>query len=152
MLNPNLYEISTIESPAQSPKKIQKQSNILPQNMNLVLQKLKTEKKNFFPAVVGGNKKEKEEKHKIGENILNEGKIEITSNAKKAEKNDKNGILLDFDFLVGEFLDKIILGKNILSLKENKKKVDIRKRKKFTKIKGLYSKINNEQKSKFSLI
>ena len=151
MLNPNLYEISTIESPTQSPKKIQKQSNILPQNMNLVLQKLKTEKKNFFPTVVG-NKKEKEEKHKIGENILNEGKIEITSNAKKAEKNDKNGILLDFDFLVGEFLDKIILGKNILSLKENKKKVDIRKRKKFTKIKGFYSKINNEQKSKFSLI
>ena len=152
MLNPNLYEISTIESPTQSPKKIQKQANALPQNMNLFLQKLKTEKKNYFPDVFDKNKKEKDERNKIGVNTLNEKKIEIISNAKKNEKNDKNGLLLDFDFLVGEFLDKIILRKNILSLKENKKKVDVRKRKKFTKIKSFISKINKDQKSKLSLI
>ena len=47
MLNPILNEISTNESPTQSPKKIQNQIKIQPPYINLYLQKLKTEENTF---------------------------------------------------------------------------------------------------------
>ena len=119
MLNPILNEISTNESPTQSPKKIQNQIKIQPPYINLYLQKLKSEKKNFYLDDISCDKKEINEKNKEGENSVNDRRIDYNENRKKSDKNDKNGILLDFDFLVGEFLDKIILGKNISSLKEN---------------------------------
>jgi len=153
MLNPILNEISTNESPTQSPKKIQNQIKIQPPYINLYLQKLKIEEKNFYLDDISCDKKERDEKNKEGENSVNDRRIDYNENRKKSDKNDKNGILLDFDFLVGEFLDKIILGKNISSLKENmKKKVDIHKRKNFTKIKTIITKTNNEQNSKLYFI
>ena len=146
MLTPYLNEISTVESPTQSPKKIQKLNNILPQNMNLFLQKLKTEKKNYFSNIISVDKKDKDENNKLGEMSLKERRTTIVGNVKKS---DKNGILLDFDFLVGEFLDKIILRNNFSSFKDTKKKkVEIRKRMRFTKIKNLNYNLNKKQKSK----
>ena len=144
MLNPNPIEISTNESPAQSPKRIQNENKFTAPYINIYLQKLKTEKK-----------KEKEEKNKKGENSENDKIENNNENGKRNDKSDKTRILLDFDFLVGEFLDKIIFGKNknnTFLKKENKtKKVDIIKRKKFTKIKTPILKLNilnKVQKSK----
>ena len=65
MLNPILNEISTNESPTQSPKKIQNQIKIQPPYINLYLQKLKIEKKNFYLDDISCDKKERDENHYI---------------------------------------------------------------------------------------
>ena len=140
MISTPFNEISTNESPVQSPRKSKNQisSNILLPNFNLNLQKVSEEKKifdknqtNFWRLRNIQTVKESENsliKERINENLIN----------KKIDKKNKNN-LLDFDFLVGEILDKINLKNNLKTSKiKKKKKLELTEEKKLKQIKLIY--------------
>ena len=148
MLNSILYETSTIESQTQSPKKskIQISSNIQIPNFNLNLKKI-SDKKNIFPQKEGFfGKIRKIEAIKESENCLT--KERISKNILK-KKIDEKSLLLDYDFLIGEILNKINLKNNLLSAKvKQKKKIGIKKGKSIKKKICIIPSSSDEQKSK----
>lgn len=138
MINSTLNENSTNESPLQSPKKSQIQSqniNILP-NINLSLNKRVEEKKIFLK-----NQRELW-KNKNIENLKKEEntffRIKDFENLNEKQSDNKSN-LLDFDFLVGEILDKINLKNIDLSAKNKKNKKLKNKKGKIVKKKKYYS-------------
>ena len=85
---------------------------------------------------------------KESENSLIKGKINENLINKKIDKKNKNN-LLDFDFLVGEILDKIKLKNNLISSKiKKKKKIGIKRRKKIKTNKIDIDNLPTNQKSK----
>ena len=85
---------------------------------------------------------------KEAENSLIKGKINENLIIKKIDKKNKNN-LLDFDFLVGEILDKIKLKNNLISSKiKKKKKIGIKRRKKIKTNKIDIDNLPTNQKSK----
>ena len=145
MINSTLNENSTNESPLQSPKKSQIQPqniNILP-NINLSLNKRVEEKKIFLK-----NQRELW-KNKNIENLKKEEntffRIKDFENLNEKQSDNKSN-LLDFDFLVGEILDKINL-KNIDLSAKNKKNKKLKNRKgKIVKKKKYYSTAQHKSK------
>lgn len=138
MINSTLNENSTNESPLQSPKKSQIQPqniNILP-NINLSLNKRVEEKKIFLK-----NQRELW-KNKNIENLKKEEntffRIKDFENLNEKQSDNKSN-LLDFDFLVGEILDKINLKNIDLSAKNKKNKKLKNKKGKIVKKKKYYS-------------
>ena len=132
MISSTFNENSTNVSPAQSPRKSKNQisSNILLPNFNLNLQKVSEEKKNFDKNQTNVWRLRNIQTMKEAENSLIKGKINENLINKKIDKKNKNN-LLDFDFLVGEILDKIKLKNNLISSKiKKKKKIGIKRRKK----------------------
>ena len=88
------------------------------------------------------------EKNKEGEIFM----LGTTTHHNLIEKNsDKKSNLLDFDFLVGEILDKINTKNNMISSKiKNSKKVGIKKGKTIKLKKYETSNRFTEQKSKYN--
>lgn len=121
MLNPALNENSTNESPIQSPKKSKNKiySNSLLSPIKMKLQKIYEDKNNFFKNQTDFLKIRKVEITKENENPMNLEKIEENIEIKKIAKKCN---LLDFDFLVGEILDKINFKNNLISTKLKKNK------------------------------
>jgi hypothetical protein len=119
MLNPALNENSTNESPIQSPKKckVQIYSNSLLSPIKMKLQKIYEDKNNFFKNQTDFLKIRKVEITKENENPMSFEKIEENIEIKKIAKKCN---LLDFDFLVGEILDKINFKNNFISTKLKK--------------------------------
>ena len=148
MLNSILYETSTIESQTQSTKKSKTQisSNIQITNFNLNIKKI-YDKKNIFPQKEGFfGKIRKIEAIKESENCLT--KERISKNILK-KKIDEKSLLLDYDFLIGEILNKINLKNNLLSSKvKQKKKIGIKKGKSIKKKICIIPSSSDEQKSK----
>ena len=145
MINSTLNENSTNESPLQSPKKSQIQSqniNILP-NINLSLNKRVEEKKIFLK-----NQRELW-KNKNIENLKKEEntffRIKDFENLNEKQSDNKSN-LLDFDFLVGEILDKINLKNIDLSAKNKKNKKLKNKKGKIVKKKKYYSTAQHKSK------
>jgi hypothetical protein len=132
MISTPFNEISTNESPVQSPRKSKNQisPNILLPNFNLNLQKVSEEKKIFDKNQTNFWKLRNIQTIKESENSLIKGRINENLINKKIDKKNKNN-LLDFDFLVGEILDKINLKNNLNTSKIKKeKKIGIKRRKK----------------------
>ena len=132
MISTPFNEISTNESPVQSPRKSKNQisPNILLPNFNLNLQKVSEEKKIFDKNQTNFWKLRNIQTIKESENSLIKGRINENLINKKIDKKNKNN-LLDFDFLVGEILDKINLKNNLKTSKIKKKKnIGIKRRKK----------------------
>lgn len=121
MLNPALNENSTNESPIQSPKKSKNKiySNSLLSPIKMKLQKIYEDKNNFFKNQTDFLKIRKVEITKENENPMSLEKIEENIEIKKIAKKCN---LLDFDFLVGEILDKINFKNNLISTKLKKNK------------------------------
>lgn len=145
MINSTLNENSTNESPLQSPKKSQIQPqniNILP-NINLSLNKRVEEKKIFLK-----NQRELW-KNKNIENLKKEEntffRIKDFENLNEKQSDNKSN-LLDFDFLVGEILDKINLKNIDLSAKNKKNKKLKNKKGKIVKKKKYYSTAQHKSK------
>ena len=113
MLNPALNENSTNESPIQSPKKSKNKiySNSLLSPIKMKLQKIYEDKNNFFKNQTDFLKIRKVEITKENENPMSLEKIEENIEIKKIAKKCN---LLDFDFLVGEILDKINFKNNLI--------------------------------------
>lgn len=138
MINSTLNENSTNESPLQSPKKSQIQPqniNILP-NINLSLNKRVEEKKIFLKNQRELWKNKNIENLKKEENTFFRIKDFENLNGKQS---DNKSNLLDFDFLVGEILDKINLKNIDLSAKNKKNKKLKNKKGKIVKKKKYYS-------------
>ena len=132
MISTPFNEISTNVSPAQSPRKSKSQinTNILLPNFNRNMQKVSEEKKIFDKNQTDFWRLRNIQTIKEGENCLIKGKINENLINKKIDKKNKNN-LLDFDFLVGEILDKINLKNNLIKSKiKKKKKARIKQRKK----------------------
>ena len=121
MINSTLNENSTNESPIQSPKKSKNKiySNSLLSPIKMKLQKIYEDKNNFFKNQTDFLKIRKVEITKENENPMSLEKIEENIEIKKIAKKSN---LLDFDFLVGEILDKINFKNNLISLKLKKSK------------------------------
>ena len=132
MISSTLNEISTNESPAQSPKKISLliNPNIQLPYFNLNLQKISEEKKIFPQNEIFLGKLRKIETIKAGENKLLNKRIQKDIIKKPIEKKN---VLLDFDFLVGEILNKIYSKSRIISSNVKKKKKSKMKHKKIIK-------------------
>ena len=150
MISTPFNEISTNESPVQSPRKSKNQisSNILLPNFNLNLQKVSEEKKNFDKNQTNVWRLRNIQTMKEAENSLIKGRINENLINKKIDKKNKNN-LLDFDFLVGEILDKINLKNNSKTSKiKKKKKIGINRRKKIKANKIDIDNLPTNQKSK----
>lgn len=121
MISSAINEISTNESPAQSPKKVSLQTNpnIQLPNFNLSLQKISEEKKIFPQNQIFLGKLRRIEPIKAEENKLLNRRISKDIIKKQI---DKKISLLDFDFLVGEILNKIYSKSKIISSNMKKKK------------------------------
>lgn len=121
MISSAINEISTNESPAQSPKKVSLQANpnIQLPNFNLNLQKISEEKKIFPQNQIFLGKLRRIEPIKAEENKLLNRRISKDIIKKQI---DKKISLLDFDFLVGEILNKIYSKSKIISSNMKKKK------------------------------
>ncbi len=121
MISSAINEISTNESPAQSPKKVSLQANpnIQLPNFNLNLQKISEEKKIFPQNQIFLGKLRRIEPIKAEENKLLNRRIPKDIIKKQI---DKKISLLDFDFLVGEILNKIYSKSKIISSNVKKKK------------------------------
>ena len=145
MINSTLNENSTNESPLQSPKKSQIQPqniNILP-NINLSLNKRVEEKKIFLKNQRELWKNKNIENLKKEENTFFRIKDFENLNGKQS---DNKSNLLDFDFLVGEILDKINLKNIDLSAKNKKNKKLKNKKGKIVKKKKYYSTAQHKSK------
>ena len=150
MISTPFNEISTNESPVQSPRKSKNQisSNILLSNFNLNLQKVSEEKKIFDKNQTNFWRLRNIQTIKESENSLIKGRINENLINKKIDKKNKNN-LLDFDFLVGEILDKINLKNNSKTSKiKKKKKIGINRRKKIKANKIDIPNLPANQKSK----
>ena len=150
MISTPFNEISTNESPVQSPRKSKNQisSNILLTNFNLNLQKVSEEKKIFDKNQTNFWRLRNIQTIKESENSLIKGRINENLINKKIDKKNKNN-LLDFDFLVGEILDKINLKNNLKTSKiKKKKKIGINRRKKIKANKIDIPNLPANQKSK----
>lgn len=121
MISSAINEISTNESPAQSPKKVSLQTNpnIQLPNFNLSLQKISEEKKIFPQNQIFLGKLRRIEPIKAEENKLLNRRISKDIIKKQI---DKKISLLDFDFLVEEILNKIYSKSKIISSNMKKKK------------------------------
>ena len=148
MINSTLNENSTNESPIQSPKKcnVQIYSNNLLSPIKMKLQKIYEDKNNFIKNKTDFLKIRNVETLKEKENPLCEEKIDINTEIKKSSKK---GNLLDFDFLVGEILDKINFKNNLIPPKLKKSKKLRNKKRKINKTNQYYlPNIETEKKSK----
>lgn len=148
MLNPALNENSTNESPIQSPKKYKNKiySNSLLSPIKMKLQKIYEDKNNFFKNQTDFLKIRKVEITKENENPMSLEKIEENIEIKKIAKKCN---LLDFDFLVGEILDKINFKNNLIPPKLKKSKKLRNKKRKINKTNQYYlPNIETEKKSK----
>lgn len=123
MLSPILNFFSTNESTLQSPKKSNDKnySNTLLPRINLNLHNISEELNCFF--------KEPKDNWRL-RNLETTKKPETTMNDEKIHENiiqnnlEKESHLLDFDFLVGEILDKINFKNKTFNYKTKKKKKD----------------------------
>ena len=148
MINSTLNENSTNESPIQSPKKckVQIYSNSLLSPIKMKLQKIYEDKNNLIK-----NKKDfleirNVEAMKEKENPLREENIDRNTEIKKDSKKEN---LLDFDFLVGEILDKINFKNNLIQQKLKKSTKLRNKKRKINKTNQYYlPNIETEKKSK----
>ena len=148
MINSTLNENSTNESPIQSPKKckVQIYSNSLLSPIQMKLQKIYEDKNNLIKNKTDFLKIRNVEAMKEKENPLSEENIDKNTEIKM---NFKKGNLLDFDFLVGEILDKINFKNNFISPKLKKNKKLRNKKRKINKTNQYYlSNIETEKKSK----
>ena len=119
MINSTLNENSTNESPIQSPKKckVQIYSNSLLSPIQMKLKKIYEDKNNLIKNKTDFLKVRNLESMKEKENPLSEENIDKNTEIKM---NLKKGNLLDFDFLVGEILDKINFKNNLIPPKLKK--------------------------------
>ena len=119
MINSTLNENSTNESPIQSPKKckVQIYSNSLLSPIQMKLKKIYEDKNNLIKNKTDFLKVRNLESMKEKENPLSEENIDKNTEIKM---NLKKGNLLDFDFLVGEILDKINFKNNLIQQKLKK--------------------------------
>ena len=148
MISSAINEISTNESPAQSPKKVSLQTdpNIQLPNFNLNLQKISEEKKIFPQNEIFLGKLRRIEPIKAEENKLFNRRIPKDIIKKQI---DKKISLLDFDFLVGEILNKIYSkSKNISSNVKKKKNLGMKHKKIIKKAKQDNSNSTELKKSK----
>lgn len=148
MISSAINEISTNESPAQSPKKVSLQTNpnIQLPNFNLNLQKISEEKKIFPQNEIFLGKLRRIEPIKAEENKLFNRRIPKDIIKKQI---DKKISLLDFDFLVGEILNKIYSkSKNISSNVKKKKNLGTKHKKIIKKAKQDNSNSTELKKSK----
>ena len=121
MISSTINEISTNESPAQSPKKnsLHSNPNIQLPYFNLNLQKISEDKKILPQKEIFLGKLRKIEPIKVEDNKLLNKRI---PKAVITKQIDKKISLLDFDFLVGEILNKIYSKSKIISSNVKKKK------------------------------
>ena len=150
MISSTLNEFSTNESSLQSPDKsnlIYYTGSLLPQ-LKLNLQKFSVKNNLFSKTLPEFSRNKQMEKNKEGEIFM----LGTTTHHNLIEKNsDKKSNLLDFDFLVGEILDKINTKNNMISSKiKNSKKVGIKKGKTIKLKKYETSNRFTEQKSKYN--
>ena len=148
MINSTLNENSTNESPIQSPKKckVQIYSNSLLSPIQMKLQKIYEDKNNLVKNKTDFLKVRNLESMKEKENPLSEENIDKNTEIKM---NLKKGNLLDFDFLVGEILDKINFKNNLIPPKLKKSKKLRNKKRKINKANQYYlQNIGTEKKSK----
>ena len=148
MISSAINEISTNESPAQSPKKVSLQTNpnIQLPNFNLNLQKISEEKKIFPQNEIFLGKLRRIEPIKAEENKLLNRRIPKDIIKKQI---DKKISLLDFDFLMGEILNKIYSkSKNISSNVKKKKNLGMKHKKIIKKAKQDNSNSTELKKSK----
>ena len=151
MLNSNLNEYSTNVSPTQSPKKSIGNlpiSDLCMTNFNFSLKKISKEKKIFSQKETFLEKLRKIGDVKLGEKSLIKKKITKDLIKKQIEKKIA---LLDFDFLVGEILNKVINKDNVKSVSNGKKilKVGIKQKKIAKNNKFIIPNFLEGQKSKF---
>jgi hypothetical protein len=148
MINSTLNENSTNESPIQSPKKckVQIYSNSLLSPIQMKLKKIYEDKNNLIKNKTDFLKVRNLESMKEKENPLSEENIDKNTEIKM---NLKKGNLLDFDFLVGEILDKINFKNNLIPPKLKKSKKLRNKKRKINKANQYYlQNIGTEKKSK----
>ena len=148
MINSTLNENSTNESPIQSPKKckVQIYSNSLLSPIQMKLKKIYEDKNNLIKNKTDFLKVRNLESMKEKENSLSEENIDKNTEIKI---NLKKGNLLDFDFLVGEILDKINFKNNLIPPKLKKSKKLRNKKRKINKANQYYlQNIGTEKKSK----
>ena len=148
MINSTLNENSTNESPIQSPKKckVQIYSNSLLSPIQMKLKKIYEDKNNLIKNKTDFLKVRNLESMKEKENPLSEENIDKNTEIKM---NLKKGNLLDFDFLVGEILDKINFKNNLIQTKKKKSKKLRNKKRKINKANQYYlQNIGTEKKSK----
>ena len=148
MINSTLNENSTNESPIQSPKKckVQIYSNSLLSPIQMKLKKIYEDKNNLIKNKTDFLKVRNLESMKEKENPLSEENIDKNTEIKM---NLKKGNLLDFDFLVGEILDKINFKNNLIPPKLKKSKKLRNKKRKINKTNQYYlPNIETEKKSK----
>lgn len=148
MLNPALNENSTNESPIQSPKKckVQIYSNSLLSPIKMKLQKIYEDKNNLIKNKTDFLEIRNVEAMKEKENPLREENIDRNTEIKKDSKKEN---LLDFDFLVGEILDKINFKNNLIQQKLKKSTKLRNKKRKINKTNQYYlPNIETEKKSK----
>ena len=148
MINSTLNENSTNESPIQSPKKckVQIYSNSLLSPIQMKLKKIYEDKNNLIKNKTDFLKVRNFESMKEKENPLSEENIDKNTEIKM---NLKKGNLLDFDFLVGEILDKINFKNNLIPPKLKKSKKLRNKKRKINKANQYYlQNIGTEKKSK----
>ncbi len=148
MINSTLNENSTNESPIQSPKKckVQIYSNSLLSPIQMKLKKIYEDKNNLIKNKTDFLKVRNLESMKEKENPLSEENIDKNTEIKI---NLKKGNLLDFDFLVGEILDKINFKNNLIPPKLKKSKKLRNKKRKINKANQYYlQNIGTEKKSK----
>ena len=148
MINSTLNENSTNESPIQSPKKckVQIYSNSLLSPIKMKLQKIYEDKNNLIKNKTDFLKIRNVEAMKEKENPLREENIDRNTEIKKDSKKEN---LLDFDFLVGEILDKINFKNNLIQQKLKKSTKLRNKKRKINKTNQYYlPNIETEKKSK----
>ena len=148
MINSTLNENSTNESPIQSPKKckVQIYSNSLLSPIKMKLQKIYEDKKNLIKNKTDFLEIRNVEAMKEKENPLREENIDRNTEIKKDSKKEN---LLDFDFLVGEILDKINFKNNLIQQKLKKRTKLRNKKRKLNKTNQYYlPNIETEKKSK----
>ena len=148
MINSTLNENSTNESPIQSPKKckVQIYSNSLLSPIQMKLKKIYEDKNNLIKNKTDFLKVRNLKSMKEKENPLSEENIDKNTEIKM---NLKKGNLLDFDFLVGEILDKINFKNNLIPPKLKKSKKLRNKKRKINKANQYYlQNIGTEKKSK----
>ena len=148
MINSTLNENSTNESPIQSPKKckVQIYSNSLLSPIKMKLQKIYEDKNNLIKNKKNFLEIRNVEAMKEKENPLREENIDRNTEIKKDSKKEN---LLDFDFLVGEILDKINFKNNLIQQKLKKSTKLRNKKRKINKTNQYYlPNIETEKKSK----
>ena len=148
MINSTLNENSTNESPIQSPKKckVQIYSNSLLSPFKMKLQKIYEDKNNLIKNKTDFLEIRNVEAMKEKENPLREENIDRNTEIKKDSKKEN---LLDFDFLVGEILDKINFKNNLIQQKLKKSTKLRNKKRKINKTNQYYlPNIETEKKSK----